>query len=60
MRVRRASTSCETSLMIFALSLGESVVNHFANRWEMFSGMAGQRLTVVAANAPPCPAVRAE
>jgi len=32
MRVRRASTSCETSLMILAFSLGESVVNHFARR----------------------------
>ena len=34
MRVLRASTSCETSLMIFALSLGERVVNHFARRWK--------------------------
>jgi hypothetical protein len=33
MRVRRARTSCETSLMILALSLGESVVNHLARRW---------------------------
>ena len=33
MRVRRARTSWETSLMILALSLGESVVNHFASRW---------------------------
>lgn len=32
MRVRRARTSWETSLTIFALSLGESVVNHFARR----------------------------
>ena len=32
MRVRRARTSCETSLMILALSLGERVVNHFAKR----------------------------
>lgn len=32
MRVRLASTSCETSLMILALSLGERVVNHFARR----------------------------
>jgi hypothetical protein len=32
MRVLRASTSCETSLMIFAFSLGESVVNHLASR----------------------------
>lgn len=32
MRVRLDSTSCETSLMIFALSLGERVVNHFARR----------------------------
>ncbi len=32
MRVLRDSTSWETSLMILALSLGESVVNHFARR----------------------------
>lgn len=32
MRVRLARTSCETSLMILALSLGERVVNHFARR----------------------------
>ena len=32
MRVRRASTSCETSLMILALSLGDRVVNHLARR----------------------------
>ncbi len=32
MRVRRAKTSCETSLTILALSLGESVVNHLARR----------------------------
>ena len=32
MRVLLARTSCETSLMILALSLGERVVNHFANR----------------------------
>ena len=31
-RVRRARTSCETSLMILALSFGERVVNHLANR----------------------------
>jgi hypothetical protein len=31
--VRRASTSCETSLMIFAFSFGDSVVNHFASLW---------------------------
>jgi hypothetical protein len=31
MRVLLASTSCETSLMIFAFSLGDNVVNHFAN-----------------------------
>lgn len=34
MRVLRARTSWETSLMILALSLGESVVNHLAKRWE--------------------------
>ena len=32
MRVRLDSTSCETSLMILAFSLGESVVNHLARR----------------------------
>jgi hypothetical protein len=32
MRVRRARTSWETSLMILALSLGERVVNHLARR----------------------------
>ena len=32
MRVLRDRTSWETSLMILALSLGESVVNHFARR----------------------------
>lgn len=32
MRFRRARTSCETSLMILALSFGESVVNHLARR----------------------------
>lgn len=31
--VRLDSTSCVTSLMIFALSLGDSVVNHFARRY---------------------------
>lgn len=34
MRVRRARTSCETSLMIFAFSFGDSVVNHLARRYE--------------------------
>ncbi len=33
MRVRLESTSCETSLMILALSFGDRVVNHFARRW---------------------------
>lgn len=33
MRVRLASTSCDTSLMILALSLGDSVVNHLASRY---------------------------
>lgn len=32
LRVRRARTSCVTSLTIFALSLGDSVVNHLARR----------------------------
>lgn len=32
MRVLRASTSCETSLMILAFSRGDNVVNHLANR----------------------------
>lgn len=31
MRVRRERTSCVTSLMILALSLGDRVVNHFAS-----------------------------
>jgi hypothetical protein len=31
MRVRRDSTSCDTSLMIFAFSFGDRVVNHFAS-----------------------------
>lgn len=35
MRVRRARTSWETSLMILALSLGDKVVNHFARRFQM-------------------------
>lgn len=35
MRARLARTSCETSLMILALSLGERVVNHFARRCRM-------------------------
>ena len=34
MRVRLESTSCETSLIILAFSLGESVVNHFARRFK--------------------------
>lgn len=33
MRVLRASTSCDTSLTILALSLGDSVVNHLARRY---------------------------
>ena len=33
-RVRRASTSWVTSLMILAFSLGDRVVNHFANLWK--------------------------
>lgn len=32
MRVRRASTSCVTSLTIFAFVFGGKVVNHFASR----------------------------
>ena len=34
MRVRRARTSCETSLMILAFSFGDRVVNHLARRYE--------------------------
>lgn len=34
MRVRRARTSCEASFTIFALSFGDSVVNHLARRWK--------------------------
>ena len=37
MRVRRASTSWDTSLTIFAFSLGDSVVNHLARRWSTSS-----------------------
>jgi hypothetical protein len=36
-RVRRASTSWETSLTILAFSLGDRVVNHFARRYEPVS-----------------------
>ena len=32
MRVRRARTSCVTSLTILAFDLGGRVVNHFASR----------------------------
>lgn len=35
MRVRRARTSWETSLIILAFSLGERVVNHLARRCEV-------------------------
>jgi hypothetical protein len=35
--VRRASTSWETSLMILAFSLGDSVVNHLASLCRSFS-----------------------
>ena len=38
MRVLRARTSCETSFTILALSLGESVVNHFASLWQHWLG----------------------
>lgn len=38
MRVRRASTSCETSLTILALSLGARVVNHLARRYAASAG----------------------
>jgi alpha/beta superfamily hydrolase len=37
MRVRRARTSCETSLMILAFSFGDRVVNHLARRYERAS-----------------------
>jgi hypothetical protein len=33
-RVLLARTSCETSLTILALSLGDNVVNHLAKRWD--------------------------
>ena len=41
MRVRRARTSCDTSLTILALSLGDRVVNHFARRCIKFSSVSG-------------------
>ena len=41
MRVRRDNTSCDTSLMILAFSLGERVVNHFARR--CLGGQSGAR-----------------
>jgi hypothetical protein len=40
--VRRASTSCDTSLMIFAFSFGDSVVNHFASLCGRISGQLGK------------------
>ena len=41
MRVRRERTSWDTSLMIFAFSLGDKVVNHFARRWTGISWLTG-------------------
>ncbi len=58
MRVLRASTSCETSLMIFALSLGESVVNHFASRCMPYSHQHVQAVQETS-HIPLYPAARA-
>lgn len=45
MRVRRARTSCDTSLMILAFSFGDRVVNHLARRYEQhqYMDLAEQR-----------------
>jgi hypothetical protein len=56
--VRRASTSCETSLMIFAFSFGDNVVNHFASLCGRISGQLGES-GIVGEHAQLCPAVRA-
>lgn len=58
MRVRRARTSCETSLTIFAFSLGASVVNHLARRY--VGASAGGALHSEVGDQPLCPAARAE
>ena len=44
MRVRLDNTSCDTSLMIFAFSLGDSVVNHFASRCERVCAVSASEL----------------
>ena len=44
MRVRRESTSCDTSLMILAFSLGDRVVNHFASLCEEVVSLAQMSL----------------
>jgi hypothetical protein len=60
-RVRRDSTSAVTSLTILALSLGPSVVNHFASRCGA-EDVVSELLLAAAArwecrrNLPPCPA----
>lgn len=40
MRVRRARTRVEMSLVILAFSLGERVVNHLQRRYAVFSCQA--------------------
>ena len=64
MRVRRARTSCETSLTILALSLGASVVNHLARRWGCELVWHQPAAAVVAATsaaaAPPPPSQRGD
>jgi hypothetical protein len=55
MRVRRARTSCETSLTILALSLGASVVNHLARRY----WASAKEWKFRVRHQPLCPAARA-
>ena len=58
MRVRRAKTSCVTSLMILALSLGDSVVNHFARRCA--NGVSAYMDSSLVDDTRLCPASTAE
>jgi hypothetical protein len=56
-RVLRASTSCETSLMILAFSLGERVVNHFASLYTVYQSICispGQRVGRARPTTFPC------
>jgi hypothetical protein len=66
MRVRRARTSWETSLTIFAFSLGDRVMNHLARRCKGFDVSCEARLHRAWAclaseegDLRPCPAGRA-